>query len=283
MNKIAIVTDSNSGITQEMAKELGVYVLAMPFYIDGKLFFEGIDLTKEAFREKQVGGADIGTSQPSPGDVIDMWDNLLQEYEQVLCIPMSSGLSSTCDTAMSLARDYDGRVVVVDNGRISVTLKQSVLDALKLVAEGKNAQEIATILEANKKDAKCILVVDDLKYLKKGGRITPTAAAIGTVLNIKPVLVIQDEKIDSLAKVRGWKQAKKALFDAMEAELEGPLKGQKVQVFVVHNCEPDAAELFLKEAQERFAEYSLQVDTLPLSIVTHVGPGVMAMACAVEL
>ena len=283
MGKVAIVTDSNSGITQEMGTELGVYVIPMPFYIDEELYFEGVNLTIAEFYEKQSNDAEIGTSQPSPGDVLELWDTLLKEYDEILHIPMSSGLSSTCDTAMSLARDYDGKVIVVDNGRISVTQKQAVMDAKKLLAEGKTAQEVHDILVAHKKDARIFLTVDTLKYLKKGGRITPSAAAIGTVLNIKPVLQIRDEKIDSFAKVRGWKQAKKIMFDAMEKEIKESFQGKEIRLSLVHTCTEEEIQKHLEETKARFPEYEIDVDGLSLSIVTHVGPGVLAIACSTIL
>ena len=216
MEKIAIVTDSNSGITQEEGRRLGVSVLPMPFYINDVMYLEGITLTQEEFYEKLKNDEAISTSQPSPAEVCGLWDNLLKEYDEVVHIPMSSGLSASCETAMALARDYDGRVQVVDNQRISVTQEQSVYDAIKLRDEGKSAAEIRQVLEKEKMQASIYITVDTLKYLKKGGRITPAAAAIGTVLNLKPVLQIQGEKLDAFAKVRGWKAAKKTMLDAME-------------------------------------------------------------------
>lgn len=199
MGKIAIVTDSNSGITQLQGRELGVYVVPMPFYINDELFLEDISLTHDEFYKKLADDTiDIKTSQPAPGDLLDIWDELLKEYDEILHIPMSSGLSSSCETAMSLARDeYDGKVVVVNNQRISVTQRQSVLDAIELVQKGKTALEIKNILEKERLEASIYITVDTLKYLKKGGRITPAAAAIGTVLNLKPVLQIQGDKLDA--------------------------------------------------------------------------------------
>ena len=191
MGKVAIVTDSNSGITQKEAKELGIRVLPMPFYINGELFYEDITLTQEEFYKKLEEDADISTSQPAPGDVIELWEELLESYDEVIHIPMSSGLSSSCETAIMLSKDFDGKVLVVDNQRISVTQRQSVLDAIQLAEEGKCAQEIYDILMREKLEASIYITVDTLKYLKKGGRITPAAAAIGTVLNLKPVLQIQ--------------------------------------------------------------------------------------------
>ena len=216
MSKVAIVTDSNSGITQERGKELGIFVLPMPFFIDGELYLEDITLSQSEFYEKLGADSDISTSQTSPREVMHLTDKLLEEYDELVCIPMSSSLSSTCATAITLAAEYDGRVQVVDNQRISVTQEQSVLDAMNLREEGKSAAEIKEILEKEKLQASIYITVDTLKYLKKGGRITPAAAAIGTVLNLKPVLQIQGEKLDAFSKARGWKTAKKTMLNAIE-------------------------------------------------------------------
>ena len=199
MGKIAIVTDSNSGITQYEGRELGVSVLPMPFYINDVMYLEGITLSQEAFYERLKNDETISTSQPSPAEVCGLWDNLLKEYDEVVHIPMSSGLSASCDTATMLARDYDGKVEVVNNQRISVTQRQSVLDALVLRDAGKSAAEIKAKLEEEKMESSIYITLETLKYLKKGGRITPAAAAIGTVLNLKPVLQIQGEKLDAFA------------------------------------------------------------------------------------
>ena len=208
MSKVIVVTDSNSGITQSQSKELGVVVLPMPFYIDDKMYYEDIDLTQEQFYEKLTQGGEIKTSMPLVGDVTDKWDELLKEYDEIVYIPMSSGLSSSCETALMLAQDYEGRVEVVNNQRISVTQRQSVLDAKMLVEQGKSATEIKEILEKNKFESSIYIMVDTLEYLKKGGRITPAAAALGTLLKLKPVLQIQGEKLDAFAKARTVKQAK---------------------------------------------------------------------------
>ena len=212
MGKVAIVTDSNSGITQAEGKKMGIYVLPMPFYINEELFYEDITLTQEEFYEKLAGDADIKTSQPAPGDVMDMWDKALEEYDEVVHIPMSAGLSSSCETAIMLSQDYDGKVQVVNNHRISVTQRRSVEEAKKLADAGKSAAEIKELLEAIQWDSDIYITVDTLKYLKKGGRLTPAAAAIGTVLNLKPVLRLKGEKLDAFAKSRGWKSAKKTMI-----------------------------------------------------------------------
>lgn len=279
--KVAVVVDSNCGITKEEAARLGLTVVPMPFYIDGELYFEGITIEKETFYAKQVADADISTSQPSPGDVMDVWDKLLESYDELVHIPMSSGLSSTCETAISLSRDYDGRVEVVDNRRISVTLLQSIYDALNLIEVGKSAKEIRETLEENSDQSSIYITVDTLKYLKKGGRVTPSAAAIGSVLNIKPVLKIDGGKLDAFAKVRGWKQAKKAMFDAMEKELNTKFQGQNVQLCIAYTCEAEDALKYKKEVEERFPGYEILASDLSLSIASHIGPGALAIACAV--
>ena len=282
--KIAIVTDSNSGITQKQAQELGVFVLAMPFQIDGETYYEDITLTQEEFYKKLREGGNISTSQPSPGSVTDLWDKILQEYDQIVHIPMSSGLSASCSTAMGLAIDYNGRVQVVDNQRISVTQRQSVMDAKMLAEAGKSAAEIKKILTDQKLDSSIYITLDTLKYLKKGGRITPAAAAIGTVLNLKPVLQIQGEKLDAYAKVRGKKQAKRAMLKAMKNDWETRFKeyasdGEMcLQAAYTGNLEE--AEEFKKEIQEVFPGMEIHMDPLSLSVACHIGYGALAVACS---
>ena len=216
MNKVAVVSDSNSGIVQEDAKKLGVYILPMPFFINNETYNEGVDLTQEQFYEMLKGGCEISTSMPSVGSVTDLWDDLLKEYDEIVHIPMSSGLSSSCDTAIMLAQDYDGKVQVVNNQRISVTQRQSVIDAKRLAEQGKGAADIKEILEREKMESSIYIMVDTLSYLKKGGRITPAAAALGTLLKLKPVLQIQGEKLDAFAKARTVKQAKSIMIEAMK-------------------------------------------------------------------
>ncbi len=279
MGKIAIVTDSNSGITQKEAKELGIRVLPMPFYINGKLFFEDITLTQEEFYRRLEEDADISTSQPSPGDVIDLWDELLEEYDEIIHIPMSSGLSSSCETAQGLAKDYDGRVHVIDNQRISISQRQSVLDAIEMKEKGMSAQEIDDVLMKEKLEASIYITVDTLKYLKKGGRVTPAAAAIGTVLNLKPVLQIQGEKLDSYAKVRGWKAAKKTMLDAAQKDLEGRFKGKEVYIQAAYTCSDEEALAWKAEIEERFPGHDIHMDRLSLSVSCHIGAGSRAVAC----
>ena len=280
MGKIAIVTDSNSGITQDEGRELGVSVLPMPFYINDVMYLEGITLSQEAFYERLKNDETISTSQPSPAEVCGLWDNLLKEYDEVVHIPMSSGLSASCDTATMLARDYDGKVEVVNNQRISVTQRQSVLDALVLRDAGKSAAEIKAKLEEEKMESSIYITLETLKYLKKGGRITPAAAAIGTVLNLKPVLQIQGEKLDSFSKSRGWKSAKKTMLDAMEKDLTERFAGQEMYLQVAYTCSAEEAEEWKAEVENRFPEYEVHMDPLSLSVACHIGHGARAIACS---
>ena len=281
MGKIAIVTDSNSGITQDEGRELGVSVLPMPFYINDVMYLEGITLSQEAFYERLKNDETISTSQPSPAEVCGLWDNLLKEYDEVVHIPMSSGLSASCDTATMLARDYDGKVEVVNNQRISVTQRQSVLDALVLRDAGKSAAEIKAKLEEEKMESSIYITLETLKYLKKGGRITPAAAAIGTVLNLKPVLQIQGEKLDAFAKVRGWKAAKKTMLNAIEKDLTDRFADVKDQMVLgmAYTCSKEEADEWKNEIQTRFPDYELVEGSLSLSIACHIGPGAMAITC----
>ena len=255
MSKIAIVTDSNSGITQARGKELGIYVLPMPFFIDGNIYYEDITLTQEQFYEKLGADSEISTSQPSPGSVMELWEKILKDYDEIVCIPMSSGLSSTCATAISIAAEYKGRVQVVDNQRISVTQEQSVYDAMYLRDQGKSAAEIREVLEREKLQASIYITVDTLKYLKKGGRITPAAAAIGTVLNLKPVLQIQGEKLDAFAKVRGWKAAKKTMLNAVAKDKEERFAGKDVYIHGAYTCSEEEAEEWKQEIMQKFRNH----------------------------
>ncbi len=279
MGKIAIVTDSNSGITQRQARVMGIYVLPMPFYINGDMYYEDITLTQEEFYQRLAEEADISTSQPSPADVMEMWDDILKEYEEIIHIPMSSGLSSSCETAIALAQDYDGRVHVVDNQRISITQRQSVLDALWMAGQGMSAQEIVDVLMREKLEASIYITVDTLKYLKKGGRVTAAGAALGTVLNIKPVLQIQGEKLDAFAKVRGFKAAKKKMLDAIEKDITKRFAGKKIYLMAAYTCAEEEAEEWKKEIEARFPGYEIHMDPLSLSVSCHIGPGSMAVAC----
>lgn len=281
MERIAVVTDSNSGITQEQAKDYGIHVLPMPFFIDGETYFEDIDLTQEQFYEKLEGQAEISTSMPSVASVTDLWDSLLQEHDAIVHIPMSSGLSSSCETAVSLAEDYNGRVQVVNNQRISVTQERSVIDAMELRDAGKSAAEIREILEREKFESTIYITVDTLKYLKKGGRITPAAAALGTVLNLKPVLQIQGEKLDAFAKVRGWKAAKRTMLQAIEKDIKERFAGKESQLILgmAYTCGKEEAAEWKEEIHSHFPEYEIMENPLSLSIACHIGAGAMAVTC----
>ena len=274
--KIAVVTDSNSGITQARAKEMGVAVLPMPFMIDGETYYEDITLTREQFYQRLKDNADIATSQPTPDSILKMWDKLLKEYDQIIHIPMSSGLSGSCSTAMMLA----GEVFVVDNRRISVTQYQSVKDAQMLAAMGMDGTQIKKRLEETAADSVIFITVDTLKYLKKGGRITPAAAALGTLLKIKPVLIILGEKLDSFAKARTMKQAKTMMMNAIQKELDGRLHDSECRnchLAIAHTDNEEAALEFKKEVEERFPNADVYMAPLSLSIACHIGPGSLAV------
>ena len=282
MARIAIVTDSNSGITQAEGKKLGVYVLPMPFDIDGQPYFEDINLTQEQFYEKLTGDADVSTSQPSPDAVMSLWDDLLKNkgYDEIVHIPMSSGLSSSCETAYMLSQDYDGKVQVVNNQRISVTQRQSVMDAKELAENGKSAAEIKEILEQHKMESSIYIMVDTLSYLKKGGRITPAAAALGTLLRLKPVLQIQGDKLDAFSTARGWKSAKKTMLDAMEKDLKERFAGEEVHLEAAYTCSVEEAQEWKAEIEARFPGYEIVMNPLSLSVSCHIGPGARAIACS---
>ena len=253
MSKIAIVTDSNSGIPQELAEQMGISVLPMPFTIDGKEYFEGINLTQEEFYEYLKKDADIATSQPSPESVLTLWKNLLKEYDEVVHIPMSSGLSGSCQTAIALADDFDGRVQVVNNHRISITQRRSVEDAIRLAEAGKSAREIREILEKTRMESSIYITVATLKYLKKGGRITPAVAAIGTMLRLKPVLTIQGERLDSFSKARTMRQARQTMIDAIRNDIEnrfGGVDAHEVYLDIAHTNNLEEALDFKKEVEE---------------------------------
>ncbi len=286
MSKIAVVTDSNSGITQKEAEELkDVYVIPMPFTIDGEEYFEDINLSQEQFYQKLTNDADISTSQPSIANITELWDKLLKKYDYILHIPMSSALSMSCETAENFAKEYNGKVLVIDNKRISVTQKQSVYDALALIKQGKSAEEIKDILLKTSMDASIYIMVDTLKYLKKGGRITPAAAAIGTLLRIKPVLKIQGGKLDQFAKALNDKVARERMIDAMKKDLEtrfSDLKAKgELNIFVAYtNCR-EKAEEFAKQITEAISDVPLTfVDPLSLSVSCHIGSGALAIACS---
>lgn len=284
--RIAAATDSNSGITQDQAKQLGVHVLPMPFMIDGQMYYEGVDLTHEEFFRRMEEGADITTSQPSPGEVTDFWDKLLEEYDAVVYIPMSSGLSGSCQTAMLLAEDYEGKVYVVNNQRISVTQMQSVLDARDLIKKGYAAAQIRNILEETKFDSSIYVTVTTLKYLKKGGRITLAAAMLGTLLQIKPVLTIQGEKLDAFSKARTLKQGKTIMMTALKKDLETRFHDPEARhtwLEIAYTCSDEMAQEFKETVAEIYPDANICIAPLSLSIACHIGPGCLAVACSGHL
>lgn len=283
MSKVAIITDSNSGITQTEAQRLGVLVVPMPFRINDKDYFEDINLTQEEFYEMLYEGAEISTSMPEPGVVTDLWDKTLKEYDEIVYIPMSSGLSSSCSTAMMLANDYGGKVQVIDNQRISVTQRQSVLDAKALAAKGKSAADIRYLLLAEKFESSIYIMVDTLTYLKRGGRITPAAAALGTMLKLKPVLQIQGERLDAYAKARNVKKAKEIMIEAMQHDWKERFKdpkGENIHLEIAYTKDADAAEEWKNEVLKAFGDREIVVNPLSLSVSCHIGPGALAIACS---
>lgn len=284
MKKIAIVTDSNAGITPEQAEELGCFVVPMPFIIDGEIYYENINLTQEKFYETQA-TTKITTSQPNINDVVEMWEGLLKEYDEVVHIPMSSGLSNSCETAINFAQQFDGRVQVVDNRRISVTLKQSVIDAINMAKDGNDAKEIKKYLEVTADKSSIYIMVDTLKYLKQGGRISPAAAAIGTVLGIKPVLQIQGGKLDTYTKVRNIKDAKAKMIEAIKKDIETRFSSlvaeRRMKLAVAHTCNEENAKLFAEEIKAEIPGLEISfIDPLSLSVATHIGPKALAVTCS---
>ncbi len=281
--KIAIVTDSNSGITQAEAGDLGIFVLPMPFMIDGQDYYEDVNLTQREFYEKLKDGSDISTSQPSPESVTGLWDKVLESHDAIVHIPMSSGLSGSCQTALMLAEDYDGKVQVVNNQRISVTQRQSVLDAREMAGKRKSAEEIRRYLEDTRFDSSIYIMLDTLKYLKKGGRITPAAAALGTLLKLKPVLQIQGEKLDAFSKARTVKQAKNVMMTAISHDMEhrfGDKSGKRIHLFIAYTDNEGAALELKEELKHAFPETGeIHMDPLSLSVSCHIGPGALAIAC----
>ncbi len=286
MSKVRIITDSNSGITVEEARELGVTVLPMPFSINEEMYFEQESLTHEQFYEELAAGKDIMTTQPSPGQVMGIWDEALKEYDEIVYIPMSSGLSGSYQTAAMLAEDYEGKVHVVNNQRISVTQRQSVLDALRLLEAGKSAKEIKDILEEDKFNSSIYLMVDTLVYLKKGGRITPAAAALGTLLKLKPVLQIQGERLDAFAKARTVSQAKSIIINAVKSDIDkrfGGLSKENISLHMAYAHDLDRILEFKEEVLKEFPGYDINLYPLSLSVATHIGPGCIALAVTKNL
>lgn len=289
MSKIAVITDSNSGITQAQAKELGIYVIAMPFMVDDVTYYEDITLSQEEFYKMLENDARISTSQPAPDSIMELWTKLLKEYDEIVHIPMSSGLSGSCQTAMMLAEEegFSGKVFVVNNQRISVTQRQSVLDALALADKGMSAKEIKDFLEADKFNSSIYIMLDTLYYLKKGGRITPAAAALGTILKLKPVLTIQGEKLDAFAKARTTAQGKSMMINALKNDIEnrfgGMTEDKHIWIQIAYTKNIDAAMQLKEEVMEAFPGYDIHMDPLSLSVSCHIGPGALAVACCKKI
>ena len=284
--KVAVVTDSNSGITQNETKELGIKVLPMPFMINEETFFEDITLTQEAFYERLEGGANVVTSQPSPESVVNLWKEILAEYDEIVYIPMSSGLSGSCQSAIMLSEDFDGKVQVVNNQRISVTQRQSALDAKLLTERGMDAAAIKDLLEKDKFNSSIYIMLDTLYYLKKGGRITPAAAAIGTILKLKPVLQIQGDKLDAFAKARTISQGKSIMINAIRNDMENRFGGadaDNIWLEVAYTKNLDAAKQFAEELLKEFPGFDITINPLSLSVACHIGPGSLAVACCKKI
>lgn len=278
MARIAVMTDTNSGMTPEEAQQAGVFLLAMPFTVDGRECFEYLDISHEEFFRRQLEGAQITSSQPAPADLLAMWDQALADHDTLIYMPMTSGLSGSCATAAGFAADYDGRVLVVDNRRISVPLKQAVLEAVRLRDAGRSAQEIVDRLMEKALESRVYITVEDLSHLKKSGRITPTVAAVGTVLNIKPVMKILDGKLDMHRKVRGMKQARQTMLDSIRYDLENDFAGKKVIIAAAYSGDPAQGEAWAQVVRETFPDLPFMSDPLPLSIGCHVGAGALGAA-----
>ena len=282
MKKIAIVTDSNSGIGKDAPE--GVFVVPMPFLINDEDYFENINLSQEEFYKLLSEDANVSTSQPSIGNLSDFWTDILKDYDEIVHIPMSSGLSNSCATATNLANDFGGRVYVVDNHRVSISLKESIYDAVKLREAGKTAAEIKDYLVNTSADSSIYIAVDTMKFLKKGGRVTPAAAMIGSILKIKPILQIHGEKLDKYMLARGSIKAREILKEALKKDLEGKfaeytIKGEMC-VSVAYTDNPAEAEKFMAEFQEMMPDIPVHFnDPLPLSVTCHIGPGALGVAC----
>ena len=287
MSNVCIITDSNSGISQEEALTLGIKVIPMPFFIDGVQYYEGINLTQEQFYDKLKNDADISTSQPSVGELQNAFAEVLKTHDEAVFIPMYSGLSGTCQTASMLAEDYHGKVNVVNNQRISVTQRQSVLDAILLAKKGYSGTQIKEIPQRDKFQSSIYITLDTLKYLKKGGRITPAAAAIGTMLKLNPVLQIQGEKLDAFAKARGKAAAKKIMLNAMDDDMEKRFKKafteKRVRIQAAYSGNPEEAEEWALVVKEHFPDLDFHMDPLSLSVACHIGHGALAIACTAYL
>ena len=283
-NSIAIVTDTNSGMTLEQAENLGVTFIPMPFYINGELYFEAVNLDADGFYKHLADNSEVNTSQPAPGDVMKIWDELLKEKEEIIYIPMSSSLSGSCQTAEVLSQDYDNKVHVVDNRRISVTQLQSVKDAVNLAKKGMSGEEIKKILEDRQYQSSIYVTPDDLDYLKKGGRITPAVASVAKVLNIKPVLEIQGKKLDVFKKVRGMKQARRIMKQAIRNDLENRFSDiDTMKIYAAYTSNIELGKLWKSELEEEFPGYEIELYPLSLSVSCHIGPESLGIGCVEEI
>ena len=284
--KTAIITDTNSGINKKEADEMGIFLLPMPVIVKDKTYLEGIDISLGEMYEMMEDGIETSTSQPSPGSLMEMWDDILEEYDEVVHIPMTSGLSGSCENARGLARGYKGRVIVVDNHRISVPQRESVLEAKKMADMGKNGQEIAEYLEESGKDSSIYITVSDLKYLQRSGRLGSTSAFLGSLLNIKPILTIQGEKIDAFAKCRGIKLCERKMIEALENDINVRFKDvpkENIQVVVAGTLkEQDEIDEWTKAVQEAFPYSRVYYNALPCSILSHAGPGCKGLGAVVK-
>lgn len=284
--KTAIMTDTNSGINKKEADELGIFLLPMPVIVKDKTYLEGIDISLGEMYEMMEDGIETSTSQPSPGSLMEMWDDILEEYDEVVHIPMTSGLSGSCENARGLARGYKGRVIVVDSHRISVPQRESVLEAKKMADMGKNGQEIAEYLEESGKDSSIYITVSDLKYLQRSGRLGSTSAFLGSLLNIKPILTIQGEKIDAFAKCRGIKLCERKMIEALENDINVRFKDvpkENIQVVVAGTLkEQDEIDEWTKAVQEAFPYSRVYYNALPCSILSHAGPGCKGLGAVVK-
>lgn len=277
MEKIAVATDTNSSITLEEANRLGIYMMKMPFTIDGEEYLEDVNCTYEEFCSRLDAGADVSTAQPVLGDLLDMWDELLKTYDKVIYIPMSSALSGSCETAKGMAQDYDGKVLVVDNKRISISQRRSVMDALVMIEHGMSAEEIKTYLENDSFNSSIYLAVNTLDLLKKSGRVTATAATIATIMNIKPVLTIQGGKLDSYAKERGMKKAEKIMLHAIETDREKRFSQGNNVIYAAYSGSEEIGKAWLEDVRDYFKDPTIELYRLPISIVCHVSTGVLGI------
>lgn len=288
MKKTGILTDSHSGITQEEAKKLGIYVLPMPFYINDQCHYEGKDISREEFIELLKNDENVSTSQPSPEAVMNLWDEILKEYEELVYIPISSGLSGSCSTAMAMAQndDYEGKVFVVDNGRVSTPMKQSVLDAIELLNEGCSAKEIKNRLEDAKGKMGIFVAVDDLKYLKKGGRISSSVALVGGMLKVKPILKFDIGTLDSFKNCRGLIKAKTVMIEEVKrivtTDYAGDFEKGNVHILAASSADEEETKKWVNEIQEAFPGIKVLWDYLPMGITCHIGPGGLGIGYSVR-